>query len=380
MGSPRWFLLLLLFILSATPAPSLQQADARKVESLAEGIEHLEIRRANRENDKEMWFINLLILDPKQMRIEVASALDQIIGAETTSSIATRHTALAAINGGYFRIGSAYQGEPRGIFVVGGRLLSEPEKRRAALAVVNQAGQTLIAITHPGFAAKLKIGKQSFTINGYDRPREKDELLIFTPEFHRTTLTAPDGIEAVVVRGRVTNIVERQGSQSIPNEGMVISASGEAAEKLRPYLKRGARVEIESAVTSDPTLPFAPDYLLGGGPQLLRAGKSLADSEAPDYAEPFFRQRHPRTAVGIRADGHLLFITVDGRQPQISVGMTIPELTALMAELGCTDAINLDGGGSTTMVVKNRVVNRPSDQTGERMVSDALLIYPRRNR
>ena len=56
------------------------------------------------------------------------------------------------------------------------------------------------------------------------------------------------------------------------------------------------------------------------------------------------------------------------------------ELAALMLELGCTEAMNLDGGGSTTMVVKNKIVNSPSDATGERAVSDALLIFPREKR
>jgi exopolysaccharide biosynthesis protein len=58
--------------------------------------------------------------------------------------------------------------------------------------------------------------------------------------------------------------------------------------------------------------------------------------------------------------------------------MTIEELTALMTEFGCVEAINLDGGGSTTMVIHNRIANNPSDATGERPVSDALLVFPRK--
>lgn len=72
-----------------------------------------------------------------------------------------------------------------------------------------------------------------------------------------------------------------------------------------------------------------------------------------------------------------MIATVDGRQPQKSVGMTIDELTRLMVGLGCVEAINLDGGGSTTMVVKGKTVNNPSDPAGERPVSDALLVFRR---
>jgi exopolysaccharide biosynthesis protein len=90
-----------------------------------------------------------------------------------------------------------------------------------------------------------------------------------------------------------------------------------------------------------------------------------------------YTQRHPRTAIGWRADGTLVLVVVDGRQPRISVGMTINELAHLMLDLGCVEAINLDGGGSSTMVIRNKIVNNPSDSTGERPVSDALLIFPR---
>jgi exopolysaccharide biosynthesis protein len=74
----------------------------------------------------------------------------------------------------------------------------------------------------------------------------------------------------------------------------------------------------------------------------------------------------------------MLIATVDGRQPGVSVGMSLAELASLLLEFGASDAINLDGGGSTTMVVNGKLVNSPSDQTGERPVSDAILILPRR--
>ena len=96
----------------------------------------------------------------------------------------------------------------------------------------------------------------------------------------------------------------------------------------------------------------------------------------------FITQRHNRTALGIKADGTVLLVTVDGRTRE-SEGMTIPELTSLMIQLQCTDAINLDGGGSTTMYVDgyahDGIVNHPSDNglfdyNGERTVSNCILI------
>ena len=85
--------------------------------------------------------------------------------------------------------------------------------------------------------------------------------------------------------------------------------------------------------------------------------------------------QHPRTAVGFNQDStKLLLVTVDGRQPGHSIGMSLSELANFMLRLGCFQAINLDGGGSTTMLVGTRVVNRPSDASGERAVANALLV------
>src|SRR6185503_5497574 len=92
--------------------------------------------------------------------------------------------------------------------------------------------------------------------------------------------------------------------------------------------------------------------------------------KAPAFFRSFVAGRQPRTLAGVRADGTLLLVTVDGRLPGWSVGMTLPEAARLMRSLGAREAMNLDGGGSSTMVVRGEVVNRPSDRTGERPVSD----------
>jgi exopolysaccharide biosynthesis protein len=119
------------------------------------------------------------------------------------------------------------------------------------------------------------------------------------------------------------------------------------------------------------------DDALAAGPLLLRDGVPVVDVESEAFSRVFALARHPRTAFGVRADGTLVLLTVDGRQAEHSVGMSLPELAALLGDLGAVDAINLDGGGSTTMVVGGRTVNRPSDPAGERENADALLLFPR---
>ena len=168
----------------------------------------------------------------------------------------------------------------------------------------------------------------------------------------------------------------------IPSNGMVLSIGSEQAQDVLLRLRRGETVSVETDL-----IPLLPDpegewrkteYIVSGGPLLLWKGRRLEEPEKESVSRVFFLARHPRTAVGVRADGTLLFVTVDGRQPGESIGMSIPELTDLMLELGSLSAVNLDGGGSTTMVIDGRIVNSPSGSKGPRRNADAILLYPKR--
>jgi len=325
----------------------------------------------------DRWTIHVLELDPRRVRLELAVAMDEISGAETTSSIAARRGALAAVNGGYFRMSGLYRGEPTGLLVLGGKILSEPNIGRSVIAVSNAGGTIRIASARTAFSAEVVVdGAASRPISGFNRPRGQDELVVFLPEFHRTTLTAPDGLEAVVEGGRVVSVRDGEGSAAIPEDGFVLSASGTARDWALGHLKPGTSVEIITTLIADPPFPFEPEFILGAGPHLIRHARAVT-GEPEVFPEGFHTQRHPRTAIGTKADGTVVLVTVDGRRPEASVGMSIPELAALMAGLGCIEAVNLDGGGSTTMVVRDKVVNSPSDAAGERPVSDALLVFLR---
>ncbi len=118
--------------------------------------------------------------------------------------------------------------------------------------------------------------------------------------------------------------------------------------------------------------------IMTAGPLLIYEGRRMPMRKD----KTFVTQRHNRTAVGVKADGTILLVTVDGRTRQ-SEGLSLPDLIKLLAYLGCTDALNLDGGGSTTMYVAgyphNGIVNHPSDNgkydpQGERPVSNCLIV------
>jgi hypothetical protein len=143
----------------------------------------------------------------------------------------------------------------------------------------------------------------------------------------------------------------------IPADGGVLAGQGAAAEALRALWRRVQGGQVSSRALLRVDTPAGTAESLGGSPILIRDGARWF----ADAANDFTRGRQPRTLVGWNPDGEKLLVTVDGRQPETSVGMTLAEAADLLLALGATDGINLDGGGSTTFVAGGGVVNTPSD-------------------
>jgi len=200
------------------------------------------------------------------------------------------------------------------------------------------------------------------------------EELIITSEIAKKhdALAAVNGSFFDMKVGGAWVFLQANGRQVAGNKsGVIFSHNGAFAEDTSGTLHILERPE------SDWEYSPAYDYIMAAGPLMILDGDVYEmDSVA------FNLDRHPRTAVGLTKNDHLILVTVDGRQKE-AAGMSIPELTQLMTDLKCTDALNLDGGGSTTMYIKgkdhNGVVNYPTDNKkfdheGQRPVSNAILI------
>ena len=364
--------------------PGKQESSNQEFQNVGPGIEHLRIIRGHKSEGEATgpWVINVLRVDLKQVDCRIAHALDEGVGLETTSSIASRYGASAAVNAGYFRTTGTFRGESSGVLVLEGKLISEPIEGRAAFGLIKSSAGAEIIFGHLNFSGYVEsVRGHRLAISGLNRPRAADELIVYTPEFHRTTLTTPDGVEAIVRRTRIIRIRDGKGSSAIPQDGFVISACGNGREWILANWRVGSVIRLSSKlvpVESEMTDSWkGASFIVGGGPQLIKNGKVAIPFEDEKIAAKFVSDRHPRTAIARLKDGRMLVATVDGRQPGVSAGMSLPELADLLLEFGGSEAINLDGGGSTTMVVNGRLVNKPSDQTGERPVSDAILMLPR---
>lgn len=127
------------------------------------------------------------------------------------------------------------------------------------------------------------------------------------------------------------------------------------------------------------------DHIVGGTPLLIQNGEKIGDFTSEKTLDTFLTARHARTALGLLPNGNWVFVVVDGKQPELSLGMSMRELADFMEDLGCIEALNLDGGGSSTFVYEAQVINQPTgdgDANDEnvrvlRPVSDAILIMPK---
>lgn len=366
------------------PTPSQTQSSGLKSEFIAPGIEHLQITRGYKSEKEAIgpWFINMLRIDLNRARLQMVHAMDEAVGLETVSSLASRYGALAAVNSGYFRTTGTYRGDSVGIEVREGKILSETNNVRAAAGLIERDGKQELIFGHIKFEGQLVAGAQAkHAIDGLNRPRGDNELIIFTPEFHRTTLTDPNGLELIVRQGRIVEQRDLKGSSTIPADGFVISVAGTARQWALEKLRVGKRAKLNLDWSPTETAQAGSwkqaANIIGGGPQLIKNGRTEITNAAEKILPSFVSDGHPRTAIARLKSGQILLLTVDGRQPGESIGMSLTMLADLLLEFGAVEAINLDGGGSTTMVIRNKLVNKPSDATGERPVSDAILVYPR---
>ncbi len=206
-------------------------------------------------------------------------------------------------------------------------------------------------------------------------------LVLYTATFGDSAAADSSGVPRVALRLRrlggsgdtlLFAVVGRPDSTPVSLAQAALVATGSRRAELARF-RPGNKLRV--------VFGLAPAHrrlrtLIGGWPRLLMHGKNVANAADPlEGTFPrFSATRHPRTAVGFSRDSsHLFLVAVDGRR-ESGVGMSLIELARLMSTLGAYEAINLDGGGSTTMVVNREVVNSPSDKTGERPVGSALLV------
>jgi exopolysaccharide biosynthesis protein len=274
----------------------------------------------------------------------------------------------------------------------------------------------LLFVAAPGAPPQADLGSAERIADGVLLYRLEDETLLDPPghvDVHALRLDpALVRLEIALAEDRsparepVLSIAQRRRAIAAVNGGFFALATGapQAILKSRGRLiggsargrgavgivPRGRLLFDRVTVDADATPPVyqprlgsraqewsaAPDALSGAG-LLLLDGREITDWKDEQVSAGFDTTRHPRTMIGVDRSGAIWLVAVDGRQPWRSLGMTFAELKGVARRIGLTSALNLDGGGSTTMVVERWIVNHPSEETGPRAVIDALVVLPR---
>jgi hypothetical protein len=323
------------------------------------------------------WTIHVVRMDRSRsdLRLETTLGGNTHIGmgliSDQVKSVPTNSTrVLAAVNGDFYKNNSKYPGDPEGLQVSGGELISGPSDKRSCFWI-DAVGAPHHGMVQSQFRATLPDGRNAPF--GLNEERKNDAVVLYSRANGSSTRTS--GGTELILKGDGTNAwlplrvgatytaivtqVQSGGNAPLTKDSLVLSVGPKIAEQVAA-VKPGDKITL--SLGTNPSVAGCK-VAIGGGPGLVRGKKAVSFNG--------IQPRHPRVALGWNKD-YFYLVEVDGRQ-KTSAGMTFPEIAKYMQSLGCDEAINLDGGGSATMWVFGHVMNNPSEGR-ERPAANALLV------
>ena len=318
--------------------------------------------------DKNGVMAFALIAAHENYKVRPVIARNLIQGRATLSQMTAEYNDIAMINASYFEP----NGNLIGVFKIDNAIVGTEYITRSAVGI-NADGSVIFGqINYEGI---ISINGNEVEINGVDCDRIENSIVVYNNKFGATTNTNNYGVEIIVRNGTVAQIVIGKGNNHIPHDGYIISAHTGAA-KIFDNVQVGDTVNFyEDIVDADDSFDRAV-HVIGAGPRLVADGRITVTADEEKFPSDIRVGRAPRSAFGVTKYGDYIFAVVDGRQSH-SRGCTLYEWAdILLNQFGAVNAINLDGGGSSELIVKDSVVNSPSDGK-ERPVASALMIIPR---
>jgi len=312
--------------------------------------------------------------------LEPVLSNETIVGRETLTSMQRRlasQATTAGVNGDYFTLAT---GRPSGVLLRDGALVTPPNADRASAGVTTDGRLDVRRVT---FLGSWRGVGGTRIVRALNAPPTADGSALYTDAYGPSTPPVPGAFAVVLFPfptttpdvDLVATVVELRaggGAVPIPAGGAVLVARGQSAAALE------AEAPVGTSLTA--RLSIRPTWggllsAFGGGPQLVRDGVALYRS-GEKFTTSQLGPRAPRSAVGQLADGRIVLVAVDGRQPGYSIGLTSYELAKALVRLGAVTAMGLDSGGSTTMAFDGTLLNRPSDGR-ERSISTAVMLMYR---
>ena len=287
--------------------------------------------------------VNILEIAPKnRYTLKPFSGAVNKNGRGTLLKASKAVGARAAVNASYFD----GDGWIIGNLKLDGEWLGMESQPRSAFVVAGGEPMVMQDLAYEGRAFFPKLGT-FINIKGINRARIAGDVVLYTHYYGPSTKT------------------------KIDKDSVVLSAHGDAA-KILERVQVGDRVRLRETLGDEKA--DAAELVLGAGPSLVTNGKADVRSAEENIAGDIARGRAPRTAIGVKKDGTVILLVVDGRS-RSSAGMSLQELADYMVKLGAVQALNFDGGGSSEMVLDGKILNNPSDGR-ERAVSVGLGVFP----
>lgn len=295
-----------------------------------------------------------------------------------------QHDATAGINCDFFT-SQGPQYNPRHMMIGDGEILWDTTLNRTVFGITENRTPF---ITKLNGNYSVTAGSTNRTINHINRYSGTDRLILYNRFIGSTTGTASGGTELRIVP--VNGIGDWKANATISckvlaksSAGNMALDSGEAvlyglgtAKTFLDAINVNDVITLNLQVITNPSGLTNIKQLTGGWTRLVLDGANYATTSVADEGGAVPTSGEPRTAIGFnQTKDKIYFAVVDGREEGVSEGMTLDEMGALMLYLGCYQALNLDGGGSSTMVGNGDLRNNPSDAAGERPIPSALLAY-----
>ncbi|MFW6030561.1 MAG: phosphodiester glycosidase family protein [Halanaerobiales bacterium] len=309
-------------------------------------------------------------LNRRFIKVEPVLAQHKVRGLDDLARMALSSNALAAVNGGYFH----YSGRPLGLLFNQGKLIAEPLRNRTALLLTEDNQAYFKQVNWQG---ALENEEENINVNGVNRIIEENEVIVYNNYYESSAPAIKAGIIELVIIDNIVkeiNLVSgetntRPMPTTISDNAYIVQAHG-IARDFFDGIKIGDNLNF--------TNKFTPDFdklnivsAIGAGPLLLKDSQKAITAEEELFQADISTGRAPRTAIGKTRDNRLVFFTVDGRNIDHSIGISLDELSDFMIDYGIVEGMNLDGGNSARMVVRGFTMNSPS---AERLLSNGIII------
>jgi len=324
------------------------------------GVAHIkQVRYINSKPIK----INIVELNTnvnRNLKIQPEISSNKLNSKSSVRKIAQSNGGIIAINGGFFK---PQNGIPLGALVIDGKVLTGPIYNRVAMGIFENGNQTYFKMAQVAYDIKAYTKSKMINIDNINQPRMLSTYtLLYTPVWGESSPVAPKHCYNVLIQNNKAVKISANPIKMSQND-MVIQGNKE----LMRQIIRDREIYVDIKLPSE--MKHAK-HIIGAGPYLVKDSQIYVDVKTQKLHA--IQGKNPRSAIGYKNDGTLIIVTVDGREKD-SVGMTLFETAKLMKGLGCEFAMNFDGGSSSALYVKGRIVNDAVNKEGI-AVSNALVV------